>query len=491
MFSPNRNCAILILATLLRCAVAQEARPAFNDPQVWQEDEGDPVYMGYLLYENPLIRLEGVAKGGVIEVVDTFRRMEGRRYIVETKPGETGEEVTARIRQTMLDSSDFGPPGDTSETKRENLFRSFYGIGGTESGFGFTPTPRALAGFVDWKTSCVHYKWRNAPDYNVIAAPTAYPHRPYLAPSADHARYPVLSLDRHSALDPGEEMVVVYAYQGWRPSAPAHIEIDRCTFRETADAPHVLGLHPNWQRVDLPGQAAPSLSRAPKLPPEEFKSALVRPAKDAPQEVIYAYIQGRDLESVARKEFRLAQEAREAESARIRKSRGSRLDKPEEDKSYQSLRIPSGVAAIYRPVLVTPADRHEVGLRLKFDVPGLSVERAPARVRLLAHVGAAYSVDEAVRKFVASGTGADPAAFGLAELASLGPGSLPADWTDYTSAAKFGDEGILIPGGAEEMSLVVLAENLGDIELGIDWFWCRKLNCSDEIPQGWDPYRVE
>lgn len=62
------------------------------------------------------------------------------------------------------------------------------------------------------------------------------------------------------------------------------------------------------------------------------------------------------------------------------------------------------------------------------------------------------------------------------------------DWFEASSSPAAGPEGIVIPPGGSKWTLVVIAGNLGGAELGTDWLTVKKLNCSDQIPEGYDPW---
>lgn len=234
------------------------------------------------------------------------------------------------------------------------------------------------------------------------------------------------------------------------PSAPASVFVDLCRFIEATDPPFVAGLHPNWERVAIGSEPAISVSRGER-PPEwirlgpgaRLRNPDVPPRKYPDDDMAWT-------------------------------------KDPEVKAGFQSIEQPAGVGAIRRRVLSwEESDSFTISILMR---GGTGLPPAAGKVGTFVWVGDPEGLPSAL------GQGIDAFAT-LPDAIRLEPTGTASGtgWVEYSSAKAA--PGGLIPWnpGDGEVSVVVVAEELGDARIDLDWLTVRKMNCSEAIPEGYNP----
>ncbi len=408
-------------------------------------------------------RLEGTGTGGRLVFVNPAGTLKNH-FAVQVSVGESAESLRARLQDPLLRVGELNEtPAGLLEQRLSDLARSPIAVGGTEVGFGFTPAPKGLAGFADWSRKEITFRWElPAGGYEELAAGGVMSEgQPIRTDSTgDYWRLQLYEvLKAAEGFTPGQMRYNLWGIKDGVPSAPASIWVDNCLFREATDPPPSAGLHPNWGRFVLPGQPTPTLDRGEDPP-------YVRP-----RGTIIVDGEPRDARDVF--PFKPWHQS------------------PEKKQGYQMIRMPEGATALYRPVVgQAPGDRFEASLLL--------------RIRDRAQLGTNWFVDVLAWNGAPGGLEAEVARHAQERLNGARPditgrGFIPVwlssstppeaeDWFEASSSPAAGPEGIVIPPGGSKWTLVVIAGNLGGAELGTDWLTVKKLTCSDQIPEGYDPW---
>lgn len=289
-------------------------------------------------------RLEGTGSGGRLVFVNPAGSLKDH-YVVPVSVGESADNVRSRVQDSLFRVAglDDTPP-ELWEERLKDIAQTPVAVGGTETGFGFNPAPRGLTGFADWSARENLFRWE-LPDggYDGVSACGVMSEgQPMRADATgDYWRlqlYQVLNVAE--GFTPGQMRYNLWGIKDGVPSAPASIRVDNCLFKEATDSPPSAGLHPYWGRFELPGQPAPTLDRGEDPPYVRPRGTIIVDGEPRDARDVFPY-----------KPWHQS---------------------PERKQGYQSIRMPGGATALYRPVVgQAPGDRFEASLLLRLRDRGL------------------------------------------------------------------------------------------------------------------------
>jgi len=386
-------------------------------------------------------------------------------YFVTTSIGDDPESIRSNLEEQILSVMMRGAvvrEGQEDVHRAAHLLRPMY-VAGDDVGLGFTPTPIGVTAFMNWETKRIEMCWKvpTGGDYDhTWRAGMQGTGVIELDPlqTRDHINVNGwISAESMSGLKPGRYMFSVIGLRNGIPSGPASIFVDQCRFIEATDPPFVNGLHPNWERLELAGQTTPRFSEGERKPGDE-----------RPRERI-------DIRS------RSWMTPREFEDADIPKGRTAWTQDPGLKTRYQIMAQPTGLGAVRRRVVgASLDDRFHVSIRLR-------ARSGPNATLLPDDIAYVWSGDpEALSGIIAAGPGAVATHPNMVPLDPTGEPNRYG-WTEYSTAGNA--PAGLAPSDSElELSLIVIARDLGTTQLELDWFTVEKLNCDPEQPADYNPH---
>lgn len=161
--------------------------------------------------------------------------------------------------------------------------------------------------------------------------------------------------------------------------------------------------------------------------------------------------------------------------------------RPELNERYQQLAIPTGFAALCRPVAASKFGSYDASVMLRLG----GIGQDGGRVRVMVWNGAASELDAVQARLAAwDGKGALEAPMGLDAWVVYDSATAPrsdAEWITVGTDGAKGGRALISEGPGSALALFVIAQDLGEGTLGIDWFEVRHLDCKDEMPEGYNP----
>ncbi len=375
---------------------------------------------------------------------------------IDVQPGQPASEVLERAHSYLTRnlSRNRGTP-EALEKTRQLMIHSPVFLAGDDVGFPITPCAKSVTAFMDWEIKHIAVEWRISNEAGYSMQMMCGPHGGCgeLEPSKAEFFWPVRDwegMQFSTGLEPGQHMFSVVGVRDGIPSAPASIFVDLCRFIEATDPPFVAGLHPNWEHVSIADQPAPRVSRGER-PPEWIRlgpGARMRNPDVPPR--------------------------------KYPNDDNAWMKDPEVKSGFQSIEQPAGIGAIRRRVLSwEDEDAFSISILMR---GGTGLPPAAGKLGAFAWVGDPAGLSDALAKGL-DAFAALPDAIRLEPTGAAGE----TGWVEY-STAHAAPGGVLPwrPGDGE-LSLVVAAESLGDARIDIDWLTVRKLNCSEAVPEGYNP----
>lgn len=375
---------------------------------------------------------------------------------IDVYPGTPSSDVIEATRAHLTEglSRNRGTPEALEKTRQSMIHRPVF-LAGDDVGFPITPCAKGVTAFMDWEIKHIAVRWRisNEAGYSMQMMCGTGGGCGELASDRTDFHWPVRDWASRAFIEelaPGQYPFSVVGVRDGIPSAPASIFVDLCRFIEATDPPFVAGLHPNWEHVSIADQPAPRVSRGER-PPEWIRlgpGARMRNPDVPPR--------------------------------KYPNDDNAWMKDPEVKSGFQSIEQPAGIGAIRRRVLSwEDEDAFSISILMR---GGTGLPPAAGKLGAFAWVGDPAGLSDALAKGL-DAFAALPDAIRLEPTGAAGE----TGWVEY-STAHAAPGGVLPwrPGDGE-LSLVVAAESLGDARIDIDWLTVRKLNCSEAVPEGYNP----